>query len=85
MAVRSVPEWSNGLERKGLYFEGIVDSAQLNEVLELHKRDTVSTFGTRSSRRVAEPKKGSQSSKMTTDVQQADEKENYDTKIILKR
>ena len=27
-----------------------------SEVIELHKRDTVSTFGTRSSRRVSEPK-----------------------------
>ena len=85
MASRPVPEWSSDLERKGLYFEGIVDSAVLDEVLELHKRDTVSTFGTGSSRRVAEPKKGSQSSKMTTEAQQADQKENHDTEEPIKK
>ena len=34
-----------------LYYAGIVDG-QLDEILEVHKRDTVSTFGTHSSRRV---------------------------------
>ena len=41
-----------GLSRYALYYAGIVDESQLDGVLELHKRDTVSTFGTRSSRRV---------------------------------
>ena len=57
IVLHPVPEWSEDLEKAGLYFEGIVDSALLDEVLELHKRDTVSTFGTRSICRVAEPKK----------------------------
>ena len=41
--------WSRDLERKELYYEGIVDGTVLDEVLEHHKRDTVLTFGTRSS------------------------------------
>ena len=53
--------------------------------IELHKRDAVSTFGTKSSRRVAEPKKGSRSSKVTTEAQQADEKENHDTEKPIKK
>lgn len=82
-------EWSTGLEKRGLYFEGIVDSAQLDRVLELHKRDTVSTFGTRSSRRVAEPRKQSQASKVATSVQQAavndgSQKENTETEKPVK-
>ena len=43
-------DWRTGLNQRGLYFEGTVDSSDLNSVLEAHKRDTVSTFGTRSSR-----------------------------------
>ena len=43
----------DGLSRAGLYFDGIIEESKLQEVLELHKRDTVSTFGTRSSRRVS--------------------------------
>ena len=45
--------WKDGLSRAGLYFDGIIEESKLQEVLELHKRDTVSTFGTRSSRRVS--------------------------------
>ena len=48
MASLPVPAWAVGLQHKGLYYEGVVDG--LDELLELHKRDTVSTFGTRSSR-----------------------------------
>ena len=50
------PKWAEGLTVAGLYFDGIVDGDKL-EVIELHKRDTVSTFGTCSSRRVSEPRK----------------------------
>ena len=57
--------WAKGLTRYGLYYAGIVDESQLDEVLELHKRDTVSTFGTHSSRRVT--KKGATKHKLTTD------------------
>ncbi len=44
-------DWTAGLKRSGLYFEGVVDGSSLNTVLEAHKRDTVSTFGTRTSSR----------------------------------
>ena len=43
------PKWAKGLTVAGLYFDGIVDGDKLDEVIELHKRDTVST------RRVSEP------------------------------
>ena len=56
--------WAKGLTRYGQYYAGIVDESQLDGVLELHKRDTVSTFGTRSSRRVT--KKTPIKQKLTT-------------------
>ena len=40
-------DWTAGLKLSGLYLEGIVEASSLNNVLEAHKRDTVSTFGTR--------------------------------------
>ena len=46
-----VPTWALGLRAGNLYFEGIINGDLLESTLELHKRDTVSTFGTRSSRR----------------------------------
>lgn len=45
--------WKEGLTKKGLYYEGVVDSSKLGSTLELHRRATVSTFGTRRSCRVA--------------------------------
>lgn len=50
-------KWAAGLTVAGLYYDGVIDGDKLDEVIELHKRDTVSTFGTRSSRRVSESKK----------------------------
>jgi len=47
------PSQAEGLSVAGLYYDGVVDETRLQEVLELHKRDTVSTFGTRCSRRVS--------------------------------
>ena len=47
------PRWAEGLSVAGLYYDGVVGESKLQEVLELHKRDTVSTIGTRYSRRVA--------------------------------
>ena len=44
-------DWTAGLKRSGLYLEGIVEASSLNNVLEAHKRHTVSTFGTRTSSR----------------------------------
>jgi len=46
------PSWA-GLSVAGLYYDGVVDESRLQEVLELHKRDTVSTFGTRCSLRMS--------------------------------
>ena len=57
------PRWAEGLSVAGLYYDGVVDERKLQEVLELHKRDTVSTFGTRSSRRVAKNKSTSNTGK----------------------
>ena len=41
--------WNKNLKQVGQYFTGYVDDLQT--VLELHKIDTVSTFGTRTSRK----------------------------------
>lgn len=51
----TMTSWYAGLEQKGLYFEGVVTEKRLNEVLELHRRSTVSTFGTRRSCQTAAP------------------------------
>ena len=53
MYIMSTPSWAEGLTVAGLYHDGITDESKLQDTLELHKRDTVSTFGTRSSRRVS--------------------------------
>ena len=39
--------WMNGLQKKGLYYEGVVPS--VDDLLETYKRQTVTTWGTRSS------------------------------------
>ena len=43
-------DWRTGLHQRGLYFEGVIEKSNFDSVLEAHKRDTVSTFGTRTSR-----------------------------------
>ena len=45
-------EWSQGLCRSGLYYEGFVARDQLDTLLELHKRITGTTYGTRTSSRL---------------------------------
>ena len=45
----SMAEWHKGLQQRGNYFEGVIDGNKLDETLELHRRSTVSTFGTRRS------------------------------------
>ena len=45
------PAWAHGLTDNNLNYEGVIEGEMLEKTLELHKRDTVSTFGTRSSRR----------------------------------
>lgn len=41
------PRWSEGLQKRGTYYEGYVDD--LDSVLESHRRDTVTSWGTRRS------------------------------------
>ena len=52
----AAPRWADGLTVAGLYYDGVIGEKRLQDTLELHKRDTVSTFGTRSSRRVEKDK-----------------------------
>ena len=35
--LRSTVEWQKGLEKKGLYYEGIIDGSRLDSVLEHHR------------------------------------------------
>ena len=78
------PTWASGLSASGLYYQGILDRNQLEEVLELHKRDTVSTFGTRSSFRVTSGAKAVEGlEKSTREVLEA-EKENHSIQCQLK-
>ena len=39
--------WSTGLSRIGQYYEGIVENVE--STLELHRKDTVTTYGKRTS------------------------------------
>ena len=43
------PPWARGLKKYGNYYEGIVERAEL--VLEMHKQETVTTFGIRRTER----------------------------------
>ena len=43
----SNPTWAKGLKRSGLYFDGFVDD--IESVLEQHRKDTVTVYGTRNS------------------------------------
>ena len=45
--------WAESLSVAGIYYDGGADESKLQEVLELHKRGTVSTFGTRCSHRAS--------------------------------
>ena len=65
------PSWTQGLTRYGKYYTGIVEESNLDKILELHKRDTVSTFGTRSSRRVmkTKPQRGNKNDDNDSDAE----------------
>ena len=65
------PSWTQGLTRYGKYYTGIVEESNLDKILELHKRDTVSTFGTRSSRRVmkSKPQRGNKNDDNDSDAE----------------
>ena len=70
----SCPRWAEGLSVAGLYYDGVIDGCKLQNTLELHKRDTTSTFGTRSSRRVSKDvKKGYQVVNNESDMHEADQ------------
>lgn len=47
MTAESLPRWAKGLKRNGTYFEGYV--GDIEELLEDHKRDTITTWGIRRS------------------------------------
>ena len=49
-----LPSWAEGLVSKGTYFEGVVEDAQT--VVTQHTNDTVTTFGTRTSRKITKNK-----------------------------
>ncbi len=45
MGDNNIPLWTNSLQRCGEYYKGIVENAA--PILEMHKQDTVTTFGIR--------------------------------------
>ena len=40
------PPWARQLKRRGFYFERLVDSDDVETILEGHRRDTVTSYGT---------------------------------------
>ena len=46
-------KWCVGLRSSGLYKEGVIDGSHLESLLEAHRRETASTFGTRRSYRTS--------------------------------
>ena len=44
-----VPVWAEKLQKRGYYYEAIVKSNEVDGILELHKRETVTSYGTRRS------------------------------------
>ena len=45
--------WRDKLKPSGLYYDGFIQGKELDHVLEDHRRDTASTFGTRKSSNVS--------------------------------
>ena len=52
----SLPVWAEGLKKVGTYYEGYVED--LEGTLELHRRDTVTTWGIRRSQQRKQPAPG---------------------------
>ena len=48
----ATPNWTANLDARGLYYEGLVEN--IDTLLEMHKLSTVTTYGTRRSRRPAQ-------------------------------
>ena len=67
-AFDSSPPWAKGLKRSGMYYEGIVD---LDKTLEAHRRITMTTYGTRTSK------------KQTTFIESNKENENIQVNINI--
>ena len=44
--------WQDKLKPSGLYYDRFIPGKELNDILEIHRRDTASTFGTRESSNV---------------------------------
>ena len=53
MANTEPDSWTCGLQRNGEYYEGVVSS--LDDRLEAHKRETVTTWGTKTSSSNSKP------------------------------
>lgn len=62
------PQWAEGLQQVGMYYEGYVDD--LDSILDKHKIATLTTYGTRSSHKKRDIKKEKK------DVDSAENKEN---------
>lgn len=41
--------WQQKLKPSGLYYDGFISGSELSDLLECHRRETASTFGTRKS------------------------------------
>ena len=61
--------WEEGLQRVGEYYEGFVKAKNVDDLLAKHSTQTVTTYGTRRSRRIGIPSVCSNS--------EAEEKENH--------
>jgi len=62
-------KWTEGLQKYGNYYKGI---KKIDQVLEVHRRDTVSTFGTRSSCRVVRSRAELSKAELTNDKDSSD-------------
>ena len=58
--------WTQGLNRVGLYYSGFVDN--LEDVLEMHRRSTLTTYGTRTSKKPSTPPAATADSQDTSDT-----------------
>ena len=47
--------WAKGLKRCDLYYKGLIDTGDLENILEDHKRSTITSHGTRTSSNVTAP------------------------------
>ena len=45
--------WQDKLKPSGLYYDGFISGEEVNDLLEYHRRDTASTFGTRKSSNIS--------------------------------